>query len=725
MLLPIFTLNLNHKVLPGKVTIGSYDGKHPCLTAATAGEKVFIHNPHGTLGRSVHRMSFSDTHQDIRLLNINQPITALKAGRLNPMSNCDVLIIGTPVNLLAYDVQNNKDVFYKEIPDGIKTLTLGLLGAIENPLAIIGGNCSLHGFDHQGHDPFWTVTGDDVSSLALLDFDGDGDSELIVGSEDFEIRVFKEDAILTEVSETESVTHLTSLGGPRFGYALANGTVGVYEKATRWWRIKSKNTIVAIHGYDIDGDGEVELVTGWSNGKIDARNVRTGEVVFKDHLPHSIAGIVEGDYRLDGKIQLIVVSVEGEVRGYLPAPSVGHNQSLLDVNVEQETIRELSQAKMQLEMELRNYETNARVSSAGKRGEPEPLESSQNIGMIPANTQLQTGIALTAGEEGDPPHVELALASTNGTIIRSVLVFGEGVFEGESLVVHPPEAEVRETVRVPLFPPKDVPIDLHVKALVGFLEGVHFHVFELTRQLPRFAMYAPLEVEPPVQPSGLVTFSVQERVQRLAVWFNQNFLLAADLEVENGQGISRSFLALRTSLPLTIEVTPNANITIRTDDMDLAGDLVTSLASFLNLAELQVSAEFPAEIDRVSSLFEKADELHAVRTRLTAEMADHSGLIKSLVVRAEDARIMGEYDVMKQRYLDLMGLNRELFTRAQIRYNNHTQLADTLKELNQLVQRAAKLRVGKYKTQVINSCRQAIKDNNVAGLIRAVTTGEL
>jgi hypothetical protein len=24
----------------------------------------------------------------------------------------------------------------------------------------------------------------------------------------------------------------------RFGYALANGTVGVYEKTTRWWRIK-------------------------------------------------------------------------------------------------------------------------------------------------------------------------------------------------------------------------------------------------------------------------------------------------------------------------------------------------------------------------------------------------------------------------------------------------------------------------------------------------------
>ena len=36
----------------------------------------------------------------------------------------------------------------------------------------------------------------------------------------------------------------------------------------------------------------------------------------------------------------------------------------------------------------------------------------------------------------------------------------------------------------------------------------------------------------------------------------------------------------------------------------------------------------------------QADELHGVREKLNAEMADHSNLIRSLVVRAEDARMM-------------------------------------------------------------------------------------
>lgn len=45
--------------------------------------------------------------------------------------------------------------------------------------------------------------------------------------------------------------------------------------------LQSKNQAVAIYSYDLDGDGVPELITGWSNGKIDARNDRSGEVMFK------------------------------------------------------------------------------------------------------------------------------------------------------------------------------------------------------------------------------------------------------------------------------------------------------------------------------------------------------------------------------------------------------------------------------------------------------------
>ncbi len=54
-------------------------------------------------------------------------------------------------------------------------------------------------------------------------------------------------------------------------------------------------------------------MTGWSNGKLDARNDRSGEVVFKDNFSHPISGLVEGDYRGDGRMELIAVASEGEV----------------------------------------------------------------------------------------------------------------------------------------------------------------------------------------------------------------------------------------------------------------------------------------------------------------------------------------------------------------------------------------------------------------------------
>lgn len=36
----------------------------------------------------------------------------------------------------------------------------------------------------------------------------------------------------------QTITSLCHMYGSRFGYALANGTVGVYDRSSRYWRIK-------------------------------------------------------------------------------------------------------------------------------------------------------------------------------------------------------------------------------------------------------------------------------------------------------------------------------------------------------------------------------------------------------------------------------------------------------------------------------------------------------
>lgn len=82
--------------------------------------QVFIHNPH-TRGQrpAAHRLSQSTQDSDISLLNINQAVSCLTAGTMGPNTTGHTLLVGSQTNLLAYDVHDNTDIFYKEVRQGL------------------------------------------------------------------------------------------------------------------------------------------------------------------------------------------------------------------------------------------------------------------------------------------------------------------------------------------------------------------------------------------------------------------------------------------------------------------------------------------------------------------------------------------------------------------------------------------------------------------------------
>jgi len=74
-------------------------------------------------------------------------------------------MIGSSTNLLVYDCLNNSDVFEKEVNDGLSSIAIcssECLPEVGQPVVIVGGNCSLTGFDYDGEERFWTVSGDNV-----------------------------------------------------------------------------------------------------------------------------------------------------------------------------------------------------------------------------------------------------------------------------------------------------------------------------------------------------------------------------------------------------------------------------------------------------------------------------------------------------------------------------------------------------------------------------------
>jgi len=78
---------------------------------------------------------------------------------------------------------------------------------------------------------------------------------------------------------------------------------------------------------------------------------------------------------------------------------------------------------------------------------------------------------------------------------------------------------------------------------------------------------------------------------------------------------------------------------------------------------------------------------------------------------------------MKREYSELYSLNNELIAEYRKRSNNHQALLAALKEVNHMIQKAARLRVGAAKTRVVNACRAAIKANNIHSLFQIISQG--
>ena len=83
--------------------------------------QVFIHTPHAQMGASSGRILTGGGgivggpggNSDLVMLNINQRVTAVATGKLDPDVDRDYLLVGTPTNLLVYDVEKNADIFHK------------------------------------------------------------------------------------------------------------------------------------------------------------------------------------------------------------------------------------------------------------------------------------------------------------------------------------------------------------------------------------------------------------------------------------------------------------------------------------------------------------------------------------------------------------------------------------------------------------------------------------
>ncbi|XP_039431852.1 Bardet-Biedl syndrome 2 protein-like [Culex pipiens pallens] len=736
---PVFSFSLNYKVFEKLVTCGKYDGIHSCLTVVTNADKILIHTPHKRYGLQNSKLSVSEIKNDIAMLNMNFPIRAIIAGKLKKDDERDILVIGSSSYFLAYHVDENYNLFQRDFPEHVRSLLIGSFANFVGNMLIVGGNAVVKIFNPEGTEVLWMITAGGVNALLLSDIDKDGQNELIIGTDDGCIKIYKKDTLLHEFTEGNEIQNLMLIGPNQFMYSVKNGTIGVFEENIRLWRIKSKTRVTALAMYDILGCENKQVIIGWKSGKIDVRDARNGDVLFKMKLNDFVCGIACNDYRGIGVLDLVIVTADGEICGYT-TPSV----NLMNLhNLADEEMSSLLSQKQKLLLELKHYENNIKFNKELSSSNDSQLVQSvpDNVGVIPSNTRLQIGIS-TSYDSTDM-NIDITVSTNNATTIRAVLIFADQLFKEETLIAHLTKDVSR--ILIPLKTLKDNAQDIHIKAFVGYPTSVQFHVFELTRQLPKFAMYTiphsltgspksiayinNLAEKDHDAGDSYVEFRITERLKRICIWINQNFLLPSDIEYMTSSDadateLKLNLISLRTSKTVCLHFNNDGKTRFHTEDIELAGDLIQSLVQFLNIENMNSVAYFPLVYDEIRELFGKLQGLQETEKQINSEIIDNINQVKSHLIRAEDARYYNEDDVIKY-HNEMMNTNEDLLKNYKIRLVNAGQVQLALKRVHSILYSASKLRVGTFASTIIGKFKDALKTNNIEAVLKIIELGEM
>lgn len=176
---------------------------------------------------------------------------------------------------------------------------------------------------------YWNITSDYVTAIALIDIDEDDNFELVVGCEDGQVLVFKDEAILYELDTSAPVTHLASFGVRHFAFALRNASFGVYSRNQLLWKDKYKEQVVGLCAvFNNNNIQDIGLVVGYKDGSVQVRHHATGNTLHTLELEGSLAAIFRSNYVKINKDQIMTVRKDGRVNGFNPSWDFQDKQKL-------------------------------------------------------------------------------------------------------------------------------------------------------------------------------------------------------------------------------------------------------------------------------------------------------------------------------------------------------------------------------------------------------------
>ncbi len=114
-----------------------------------------------------------------------------------------------------------------------------------------------------------------------------------------------------------------------------------------------------------------------------------------------------------------------------------------------------------------------------------------------------------------------------GSIVKNVLIECDELYEGGSKIFTGKEATAKHILGMPVAPPKDMKIQIKIRALVGqSYNAEHFFVYSANVELPRFSCYKLVAAEFVESPKSSISFSTNFESPKRVSLFSESVVQA-------------------------------------------------------------------------------------------------------------------------------------------------------------------------------------------------------
>ena len=645
---------------------------------------------------------------------------------------------------MCYDIMENRTLFDREIPEGVLSMTCGKFSSFKDPLCLAGGNCNIVGVDINGEDIFWTVLGGNTICMALGDYNKDNKNELYVGTDDFTIRIYKDEEPILEINENTKIVIIAPIEDEYFCYGLETGTIGLYKGETKAWTKKEKGYCTSIEIRDFINEDTYEALIGMSTGKIILLDANTGKEYLNFYVDNAVSKFFYGEFTLsqrqineiinkdnkldneeeeDDRDQIICFTENGNVYGYFYGDKqyipLNREYKAKDKKVSQEDLNEYEKLIKEKNNLLDELEDLA-VKESNKAKINAPKDSNN----LPEDLKVDIDL-----ESNDVDKcADLILETAEGVIIKMVIIVSEQIYQGETFVKYPKDETNKAIVQIKN--KKDLNINLHIKVLVGtnsFLDD--YQVLEYNKIIPKYCFYILLreENEYTSKLGQGISLDYNDRIDRLIIFLESSFNIPkSDLDTfkKDEKTFRIRFRSLRTDKILEINVKNGNKLYILTDEIELCGNLVQDLAVYMSQKDLNTTISYQKYAKSYEKIFDRIEMLDNERNHFNINMTDIITSIKDLYVKAEDNRLIDNIRGFKDYFRKIDVQNSQLLDEFEKRSEKYQQLLTDLKSVNEMIQLGSNLKCGTFKKNMMSECRKCIKEKNYNLLMKIIATGE-